>query len=172
MANGTHNETGDAAYRFKLEMHQVAFHRPLIGPEEEREVIDTLRSGWITTGPKAKRFERVGPIEVSLRKTNARHQFCDLHLIVNDREVVKKHINVYEPVVFYTEQDGQPLQLVVNSISKNHMHGYLSAPKYQASRRTAANTSAVPVTSASDGAATARPGVAGLRQGALAANTQ
>lgn len=58
MANGTHNETGDAAYRFKLEMHQVAFHRPLIGPEEEREVIDTLRSGWITTGPKAKRFER------------------------------------------------------------------------------------------------------------------
>lgn len=121
---------------------------------------------------KAKRFERVGPIEVSLRKTNARHQFCDLHLIVNDREVVKKHINVYEPVVFYTEQEGQPLQLVVNSISKNHMHGYLSAPKYQASRRTAANTSAVPVTSASDGAATAQPGVAGLRQGALAANTQ
>ncbi len=28
-----------------------------MGPEEEREVIDTLRSGWITTGPKAKRFE-------------------------------------------------------------------------------------------------------------------
>jgi len=39
-------------------MRQVAFHRPSIGPEEEREVIDTLRSGWITTGPKAKRFER------------------------------------------------------------------------------------------------------------------
>ena len=29
-----------------------------MGPEEEREVIDTLRSGWITTGPKAKRFEK------------------------------------------------------------------------------------------------------------------
>ncbi len=29
-----------------------------MGPEEEREVLDTLRSGWITTGPKAKRFER------------------------------------------------------------------------------------------------------------------
>ena len=38
-------------------MHQVAFHRPSIGPDEEREVLDTLRSGWITTGPKAKRFE-------------------------------------------------------------------------------------------------------------------
>ncbi len=88
---------------------------------------------------KAKRFQRVGPIEVSLRKTNARHQFCDLHVIVNDRELVKKHINVYEPVVFYTEQNGQPLQLVINSISKNHMHGYVSSPKYQGNRMSAAN---------------------------------
>ena len=39
-------------------MRQVAFHRPAMGPEEEREVVDTLRSGWITTGPKAKRFEK------------------------------------------------------------------------------------------------------------------
>jgi len=39
-------------------MRQVAFHRPAMGPEEEREVLDTLRSGWITTGPKAKRFEK------------------------------------------------------------------------------------------------------------------
>ena len=38
-------------------MRQIAFHRPSIGPDEEREVLDTLRSGWITTGPKAKRFE-------------------------------------------------------------------------------------------------------------------
>lgn len=91
---------------------------------------------------KAKRFERVGPIEVSLRKTNSKHQFCDFHVIVNDRELVKKHINVYEPVVFYTEQNGQPLQLVINSISKNHMHGYVSAPKYQTTRMSAANPAA------------------------------
>jgi dTDP-4-amino-4,6-dideoxygalactose transaminase len=38
-------------------MRQIPFHRPAIGPEEEREGIDTLRSGWITTGPKAKRLE-------------------------------------------------------------------------------------------------------------------
>lgn len=35
----------------------LPFHQPLLGEEEEREVIDTLRSGWITTGPKTKRFE-------------------------------------------------------------------------------------------------------------------
>ena len=30
---------------------------PEIGDEEIAEVVDTLKSGWITTGPKAKRFE-------------------------------------------------------------------------------------------------------------------
>ena len=35
----------------------LPFSTPTIGEEEIREVVDTLRSRWITTGPKAKRFE-------------------------------------------------------------------------------------------------------------------
>jgi dTDP-4-amino-4,6-dideoxygalactose transaminase len=35
----------------------LPFSPPLIGEEEIEEVVDTLRSGWITTGPKTKRFE-------------------------------------------------------------------------------------------------------------------
>ena len=30
---------------------------PEIGPEEIEEVVDSLRSGWVTTGPKVKKFE-------------------------------------------------------------------------------------------------------------------
>jgi dTDP-4-amino-4,6-dideoxygalactose transaminase len=36
----------------------IGFHRPSIGEEEINEVVDTLRSGWLTTGPRAARFER------------------------------------------------------------------------------------------------------------------
>lgn len=36
----------------------LPFHRPLLGKEEEEEVIATLRSGWLTTGERAARFER------------------------------------------------------------------------------------------------------------------
>src|SRR5439155_16070127 len=36
----------------------LPFAAPLIGGEEIQEVVDTLRSSWITTGPKAKRFEQ------------------------------------------------------------------------------------------------------------------
>jgi len=35
----------------------LPFALPDIGEEEIAEVIDTLRSGWVTTGPKARRFE-------------------------------------------------------------------------------------------------------------------
>ena len=36
----------------------LPFALPEIGEEEIAEVIDSLRSGWITTGPKARRFEQ------------------------------------------------------------------------------------------------------------------
>jgi perosamine synthetase len=36
----------------------IPFHRPSIGEEEINEVVDTLRSGWLTTGPRTARFER------------------------------------------------------------------------------------------------------------------
>src|SRR3974390_3260577 len=36
----------------------IPFHRPSIGEEEIGEVLETLRSGWLTTGPRVARFER------------------------------------------------------------------------------------------------------------------
>jgi dTDP-4-amino-4,6-dideoxygalactose transaminase len=35
----------------------LLFSKPAIGQEEIEEVTDTLRSGWITTGPKTRQFE-------------------------------------------------------------------------------------------------------------------
>lgn len=35
----------------------LPFSAPSLGDEEINEVVDSLRSGWITTGPKVKRFE-------------------------------------------------------------------------------------------------------------------
>jgi dTDP-4-amino-4,6-dideoxygalactose transaminase len=46
----------------------VPFHHPSIGEEEIAEVVDTLRSGWLTTGPKVDRFQ--GQFAAAV---NARH---------------------------------------------------------------------------------------------------
>lgn len=35
----------------------IPFHAPSIGEEEINEVVETLRSGWLTTGPRTARFE-------------------------------------------------------------------------------------------------------------------
>ena len=38
--------------------HHIPFNIPSIGEEEIQEVAKTLRSGWITTGPRAHKFEK------------------------------------------------------------------------------------------------------------------
>ena len=41
-----------------MEKRNIPFSPPDMGEEEINEVIDTLKSGWITTGPKVKEFEK------------------------------------------------------------------------------------------------------------------
>jgi hypothetical protein len=83
---------------------------------------------------KSKQFERTGPIGISLRKANTKHKYCDLELRVDDNQVSKKHLNLFEPVYFSPEGYSQPLELVVNRIDKNHIKGYVSIPKYSQAR--------------------------------------
>jgi len=45
----------------------LPFHRPIIGEEEIAEVVDTLRSGWLTTGPRTRRFEQAFAAYVGAR---------------------------------------------------------------------------------------------------------
>jgi dTDP-4-amino-4,6-dideoxygalactose transaminase len=40
-----------------MEIINIPFSMPSIGKEEMSEVADTLKSGWITTGPKVRQFE-------------------------------------------------------------------------------------------------------------------
>ena len=82
---------------------------------------------------KSKEFHREGPLSVRLRKANDKHHFADLELMVDDREMTQKHINLYQPVMFSTPDSPQPVEVVINDISKNHIHGYVSAPKYRQS---------------------------------------
>jgi hypothetical protein len=82
---------------------------------------------------KSKQFQRFGPLTLSLRHTDTKHMNYDLNMVVDDNQLSKKHVNLYEPIWIHTESEGQPVQVVVNKISKNFVHGYISAPKYRPS---------------------------------------
>lgn len=80
---------------------------------------------------KSGQFTREGPVGVRLHKANTKHEYADLEMLVDDFKVSKKHVNIYEPVVFYASDSKVPVELVINSITKNHIHGYVSEPKYK-----------------------------------------
>jgi uncharacterized coiled-coil protein SlyX len=90
---------------------------------------------------KSKEFQRVGPMSISLRKTDTKHKNYDLAMLVDDNELSKKKINLYEPVWIHLEAGGQPVQVVVNRIEKTTVHGYVSAPKYKQSELATLNPS-------------------------------
>jgi hypothetical protein len=82
---------------------------------------------------KSKQFKREGPLELRLKKANEKHQYADLELMVDDRNLSQKHVNLYQPVMFYTPDSPQAVEVVINNVSKDHIHGYVSAPKYRQS---------------------------------------
>ena len=92
---------------------------------------------------KSKEFQRFGPLPLSLRKTDTKHSSFDMALIVDDNQLMKKKVNLYEPIWIHTENESQPVQVVVNRITKDVVHGYVSAPKYKPSELAATGPSSV-----------------------------
>jgi hypothetical protein len=89
---------------------------------------------------KSKEFKREGPFNVKLKKANVRNQYADLQLIVDDHTLTQKHVNLDQPAMFYQPDTQQPVEIVINRISKDHIHGYISSPKYRQSELAAMAT--------------------------------
>jgi hypothetical protein len=86
---------------------------------------------------KSKAFERVGPLRLSLRKADTKHKRFDVLMLVDDNELQKKGVNLYETVWLNLADRPQPLEVVVNHVSKDHIAGYVSEPKYKRSELSA-----------------------------------
>lgn len=97
---------------------------------------------------KSKQFTFPGPVGVRLKKANVKHDYADLELMLDDRSLSQKHVNVYQPVMFYTPDTPQPIELVINSVTKDHIHGYVSSPKYRQSELAAMQTASAATTPA------------------------
>lgn len=80
---------------------------------------------------KSKAYHQTGPISVALRKADPKHEYCDLQMLVDDKEISRKHINLYESITFHPAGYSLPLELVVNRIGKDSVQGYVSEPKYR-----------------------------------------
>ncbi|HTA52700.1 MAG TPA: hypothetical protein VK757_07920 [Candidatus Acidoferrum sp.] len=117
-------EAGINSTRDDLNGSIARTHDELVSLEQKGE-----RSYFEFDITKAKHFQKEGPLMVSLRKTDPKHKKYDLAMVVDDNQLSKKNVNLYEPV-WIAGGDHAQVQLVVNKVDKDHIHGYVSAPKY------------------------------------------
>jgi len=81
------------------------------------------------TLPKKSGPQRVGDIQLALKKADVKRNKFTLDVMADDRRVEKKDKSINEPVQFYTSGARIPYEIVVNEIRKDQVIGYLSVPK-------------------------------------------
>lgn len=150
--NRTDLETSLSSTKDELNGSIAKTHDELVVLEKRGE-----RSYFEFDLQKSRKFQRFGPITLSLRRTDAKHMNYDLMMVVDDKQLSKKKVNLYEPIWIHTESGGQPVQIVVNKIGKNAAHGYISAPKYKESELAAASASGATLTPVSATTTTTAP---------------
>jgi len=93
---------------------------------------------------KAKTPERVGPVQMSLNRTDSKKSKYTMTVLVDDKSIEKKDKTAGEPVQFYVKGSARlsPYEIVVFDVGKNQVTGYLSTPKSAASATAASNTPA------------------------------
>src|ERR1700737_5137083 len=101
-------------------------HEELVGLEQRGQ-----RRYYEFDLSKSKEFQREGPIQISLRKADSKHQSYDLMMLVDDHQLSKKKVDLYEPIWLHESDQPQPGQIVVNKIEKDHVQGYVSAARYK-----------------------------------------
>ena len=82
-----------------------------------------------TLNKSAKSPEHVGPIQVQLRKTDAKKYNYTVNVVADDKNIEKKDRTVGEPIQFYVRGARAPYEIVVFDLTKDQAKGYLSTPK-------------------------------------------
>jgi len=82
---------------------------------------------------------KVGSFVVELRGTNPSKKRYNVSLIVDDSRIEKKNLPVNEPIFFHQGNDRRPLELVVNTVGKDKVTGYISVPKSSGSQSAASD---------------------------------
>jgi F0F1-type ATP synthase membrane subunit b/b' len=84
---------------------------------------------------KTKQPVRFGDVLLKLDNADAKRNRYSVDITADDKKVTKKDKNVNEPVQFYVSKGGHtPYELVINTVQKNEIIGYLATPKDTASR--------------------------------------
>jgi hypothetical protein len=94
------------------------------------------------TVQKSKSAQRVGPVQITLAKTDPKKSKYTMTVLADDKSIEKKDKTAGEPVQFYVKGTGRyaPYEIVVFDVGKNQVTGYLSTPKSSGAPTSASNS--------------------------------
>jgi hypothetical protein len=78
---------------------------------------------------KQKNPQPVSTVSLVLKNANPKKNQYTLMVVADDKQIEKKNKDTNEPVQFYTGKDNMLFELVVNTVNKNQVIGYISTPK-------------------------------------------
>jgi hypothetical protein len=78
---------------------------------------------------KGKSPTPISTISLQLKKADPKRSKFTLNVIADDRTIEKKDKTMMEPLQFYTGRDRMLYEVVVFTVDKNKVTGYLSTPK-------------------------------------------
>jgi chromosome segregation ATPase len=78
---------------------------------------------------KGAKPQAISTVSLQLKKTDPKHGKYTVNVTSDDKTIEKKDRNQSEPVQFYTGRDHMLYELVVWTVDKNKITGYLSTPK-------------------------------------------
>ena len=78
---------------------------------------------------KGAKAQAISTVKLQLRKTDPKHGKFTLNVTADDKTIEKKDRNVAEPIQFYTGRDHMLFELVIWTVDKKQVTGYLTTPK-------------------------------------------
>jgi hypothetical protein len=78
---------------------------------------------------KDKDPTRLSIVSLQLKKTDPKKNKFTLYVLADDKKIEKKDRTINEPLQFYSGRDRSLFEVVINTVDKNTVTGYLSTPK-------------------------------------------
>ena len=88
---------------------------------------------------KKSGLKKIGNIQLALAKADPKRSRFTLNVQADDKMVEKRDRTINEPVQLYVSGARQPYEIVVNSVKKDEVVGYVALPKVNAPRAAASS---------------------------------
>lgn len=144
--NGVKSDVGKVkddvtATRSDLEVTKARLEHAIGDLNKESELIATThdeleilkhkgdRNYYEFTLIKGKETTHVATVGLQLSKVDPRKSLFTLYVLADDKKIEKKDKTINEPLQFYSGRDHNLFEVVINTVEKNKVTGYLAAPK-------------------------------------------